>query len=35
MPNETDQPIPYDFRQSDQLISKPTYDNDDYEDTDN
>lgn len=34
MPTETEQPIPYDFRQSEQLISKPqpNDDNDDYED---
>jgi hypothetical protein len=32
MTNDTEQPIPYDFRQTEQLISKPTDDNDDYED---
>lgn len=31
MPTDTVQPIPYDFRKSEQLISKPTEDNDDYE----
>jgi len=32
MQTDTEQPIPYDFRQSEQYISKPTDDNDDYED---
>jgi len=31
MANEIEQKIPYDFRQTEQLISKPTEDNDDYE----